>query len=338
MPGRRKKRKIENERNSNLNQRQEALKNLGPEPPPPLQPMLTTGDLTAEGLVKNWPNMHPSLGIFTAEGATFTGGHGMTADNKKRTAATFSEAWDGKPLKRLRAGDGLSILPGRRLALHMMVQPGVAADFLSDEVLRDQGLHSRILVAASPALAGTRLYCDPALGDEMIIQNFAGDINRLLGKAAATADDRNELTPRALRLSSAATDAWKTYYNHVETQCGGRLKPIVDFANKAAEHVARIAAVMTAIADINATEIDIDTLYGAGEIVEFYIKEKLRFWRRLGGLTRSCSWRTSCCNGSRHRGARLRLRSPLRTVRAGSGGKRHLIVPSRYLSRTAKFT
>ena len=111
----------------------------------------------------------------------------------------------------------------------------------------------------------------------MIIQNFAGDINRLLGKAAATADDRNELTPRALRLSSAATDAWKTYYNHVETQCGGRLKPIVDFANKAAEHVARIAAVMTAIADINATEIDIDTLYGAGEIVEFYIKEKLRF-------------------------------------------------------------
>ena len=51
------KRKIENERNSNLNQRQEALKNLGPEPPPPLQPMLTTGDLTAEGLVKNWPNM-----------------------------------------------------------------------------------------------------------------------------------------------------------------------------------------------------------------------------------------------------------------------------------------
>ena len=105
--------------------------------------------------------VHPSLGIFTAEGATFTGGHGMTADNKKRTAATFSEAWDGKPLKRLRAGDGLSILPGRRLALHMMVQPGVAADFLSDEVLRDQGLHSRILVAASPALAGTRLYCDP---------------------------------------------------------------------------------------------------------------------------------------------------------------------------------
>jgi hypothetical protein len=72
---------------------------------------------------------HAALGVFTAEGGMFTAGHGMNDDNRLKTAAMLSELWDGKPIKRVRALDGVTILPGRRLALHVMIQPDAAAGF-----------------------------------------------------------------------------------------------------------------------------------------------------------------------------------------------------------------
>src|ERR1700730_8142606 len=75
---------------------------LGEEPEKPLSPFLTSGDLTMEGLAKNWQAAHPSLGVFTAERGTFTAGHGMNDNNRLRTAAMLSELWDGKPVKRIR--------------------------------------------------------------------------------------------------------------------------------------------------------------------------------------------------------------------------------------------
>jgi hypothetical protein len=35
----------------------------------------------------------PSLGLFSAEGGQFIGGHGMNEDNKLKTAAGLSCAW-----------------------------------------------------------------------------------------------------------------------------------------------------------------------------------------------------------------------------------------------------
>ena len=47
----------------------------------------------------------------------------MSPEHRLKTAATLSSVWDGQPIKRVRAGDGVTILVGRRLAMHMMVQP-----------------------------------------------------------------------------------------------------------------------------------------------------------------------------------------------------------------------
>lgn len=129
---------------------------LGPEPQAPIRPVLTSAEPTFEGLIKSWPSMPPAQGVFSAEGGQFTGGHGMAQESRLRTAAGFSVLWDGKPITRVRALDGVSVLKGRRLAMHLMVQPEAAATFMSDPVLRDQGLLSRILVAAPDSIAGKR--------------------------------------------------------------------------------------------------------------------------------------------------------------------------------------
>jgi Protein of unknown function (DUF3987) len=196
--------------------------------------------------------------LFTAEGGSFTGGHGMNDDNRLKTAAMLSELWDGLPIKRIRATDGITILPGRRLAMHVMIQPNASTVFLSNEELRDQGLLSRILVARPESLIGIRPYKEVIMSDDAAIKAYGARLLSILEAEPALAEGkRNELDPRALPLSAAATTAWIAFHDHIEKQLGpgAPLAPIKGFAAKAAEHAARIAGVITIVEDLYAKEI-----------------------------------------------------------------------------------
>jgi Protein of unknown function (DUF3987) len=135
-----------------------ALDAIGPPPKAPLPSMLICPEPTYEGLCKYLHVGQPSVGVFSSEGGQFIGGHGMSDDNKLRTAAGLSELWDGEPIKRVRAGDGTLVLPGRRVAMHLMAQPDVAAIMLSDRMLLSQGFLSRCLVTAPESISGTRIW------------------------------------------------------------------------------------------------------------------------------------------------------------------------------------
>ena len=109
----------------------------------------------------------------------------------------------GKPIKRIRAGDGVSILAGRRLSVHVMVQPDAASGLLADPLLRDQGLLSRLLVAAPDSIAGTRPYRDTDPKDEAAIRVYGARILALLeGGGRSPSGKRNELEPREMSLSA----------------------------------------------------------------------------------------------------------------------------------------
>lgn len=273
------KKKIEADRKLGFDARKAALRELGPEPLPPIRPVLTSAEPTFEGLIKSWPGMPAALGIFTAEGGQFTGGHGMAQENRLRTAAGFSVLWDGKPITRVRALDGVSILRGRRLAMHLMVQPDAAATFLSDPVLRDQGLLSRILVAAPDSIAGTRLYRQATAEDAEQIRRYHARILSLLEAPWPLSLDRAQgLQPRDLSMNSEAEKRWCDFYNWVEERCiaGGDLRPIRDFAAKAAEHAARVAGVLTIVADERLSEIGVETMTCAIKLATWYLDEALR--------------------------------------------------------------
>jgi hypothetical protein len=240
------RKKIEGSGKFNVEQRKEELRKLGPEPEKPLLALVTAPDPTIEGLAKAWVEAPAALGLFTAGGGLFVGGHGMSDDNKLRTAAAVSELWDGKPIKRLRAMDGVTLLYGRRLALHLMVQLAAASLFLADATLRDQGLLSGVLVAAPPAsLAGRRMFREAEPDDEAAIRAYGARILSLSERAWPLKEgNANELEPRVLELSAAAREVWTRFADHVESQSGpdGELAPIADFAAKAAEHAARSPA------------------------------------------------------------------------------------------------
>jgi hypothetical protein len=257
------------------------LDQLGPPPSAPLEPLLTCPEPTYEGLSKHFAVGLPSIGIFTTEGGQFLGGHGMSSEAKVRTAAGMSALWDGEPIKRVRAVDGTTIMPGRRLSMHLMAQPDIAAIALGDPLLAEQGLLSRCLITAPASLAGTRLWREADPESEKALKLYGG---RMLGLFEAPLPlakmTRNELEPRLLVLSPTARRLWTGYADHVEMLIGsgGALEPVRGLANKLPEHAARIAGVLTLLDDLHASEVSAGVMEAGIRIAEHYAAEALRLF------------------------------------------------------------
>jgi hypothetical protein len=259
--------------------READLRALGPEPQPPLTPILVCPEPTFEGYFRLTASGHPALGLFSAEGGSFIAGYGMSADQKLKTAASISSVWDGEPIKRVRAGDGSQVLAGRRLSLHLMAQPEVADLMLHDDLLINQGLLSRVLVVAPASTAGTRLFAEPPDAARQQLQQYDAKLAAMLRAPLPLREGtRNELRPRRLILSDEARRMWIDLHNFVEENLGpdGELAPIPGLANKAPEHAARIAALMTLFRDLNATSIGIVEMANATILIRYYLTECLR--------------------------------------------------------------
>jgi hypothetical protein len=262
----------------------EGLDVLGPAPHPPLEPILTCGEPTFEGLCKLLADGQPSVGIFAAEGGQFIGGHGMADEAKLRTVAGLSAAWDGEPIKRVRALDGFAVLLGRRVTMHLMAQPAVASIWLADRLLIDQGLLSRVLVTAPQPASGNRRWREPSPNSEVAMKAYSVCLLDILERAMPLAPGgRNELVPRILPLSSIARKLWIGLHDHVEERLGvgGELEPVRGFANKLPEHAARIAAVLTLVRDLEAGKVEKAEMEAGVEIAQHHADEA----KRLHGMS-----------------------------------------------------
>jgi hypothetical protein len=219
-----------------------ALEKLGPAPKKPLGALIMSSDFTFEGLVRSLTLGQAVYGIIGSEGGQFIGGHGMNEEAKLRTITNLSAAWDGQPIKRVRA-DEITILFGRRVGMHLMIQPEVAALALCDELLLKQGFLSRILVCSPESLIGKRKHKSPSPEAEKAL----GEYNRRLLEIIETPlplapDTQNELRPRAVPFSAEATKLFWEFADEVDAAMGpgGEYETIRPFAAKLPEHAARL--------------------------------------------------------------------------------------------------
>jgi hypothetical protein len=155
-------------------EKRDHLEALGPPPTAPLDPVLLCEEPTYEGLIKLFLHGQRSLGLFSDEGGRFLGGHAMNEEHVLKTSTGLSELWDGKRVSRVRATDTTTMLYGRRLAMHLMVQPIIAQKVLSDPLLHGQGLLNRCLVCWPASTAGTRFYKDVDLTLDEGVQQYNG--------------------------------------------------------------------------------------------------------------------------------------------------------------------
>lgn len=259
----------------------QTLDALGPRPLPPLEPILTCTEPTYEGICKLLAVGWPSIGIFAAEGGQFIGGHGMVDDAKLRTASGLSKIWDGEALDRVRALDGFTVLPGRRVAMHLMAQPDVAAIWFGDRLLIEQGLLSRVLLTAPEAASGTRTWKEPTPESDAAVKRYGARLLDILEQPLPLAEGRhNELAPRTLPLSPEARRMWIGFYEHVEKRLGpgGELEAVRGFGNKLPEHAARIAGVLTLAGGSGASEVGADQMNAGIALAQHYAAEALRLF------------------------------------------------------------
>lgn len=253
------------------------LRALGPEPEAPPSADRTVTEPTFEGLTKLFAHGQPSLGLFSDEGGQFLGGHAMNSENRQKTLAAFNDLWQGNPIRRTRSGDGHATLYGRRLAVHLMVQPTVARGFMADPLAADTGFLPRFLMCEPPSAIGTRMQAN-ARRDDLALSSFAARLRDILESPLPMEPETRELQPRILPLSPEARALLVAFSDTIEAAQapGADLAHITGTASKTAEQAARIAGVLTLWRDLEAPKVEARDMADAIELAQFYLSEASR--------------------------------------------------------------
>ena len=265
------------------------LQALGQEPTAPASADRTVTEPTFEGLTRLFHTGQPALGIFSDEGGQFLGGFAMSSENRQKTLAALNDLWQGNPIRRTRLGEGSYTLFGRRLAVHLMVQPGVAREFMSDPRGVDTGFLPRFLISEPPSTVGTRLQ-GLTRRDDASLAAFEERLRAVLETPLPMDPETRALSPRVLPLSSKARALLVGFADKLELAQGpgGSLAGDKGFASKAAEQAARIAGVLTLWGNLNASEITSATMAWAITLAQYYLAEAVRL---LEGATVSTETR-----------------------------------------------
>ncbi len=258
---------------------QNELEQIGIPPQEPLIPILLTDDMTVEGLARAQKNGLPGIGIFSDEGGRVVDGHAMNRDNRIKSLSTLSNMWDGRDSSILRAGGGPLILRGRRVALHLMMQPNIASRLFSDPEVQQQGFLWRTLPVMPKSLAGSREYVELNIGNSREYQAYCARIKSCLEQLLPCVNEmRSEATPRRLGLSGVAKFQYIEFYNALERQLGpdGLFALLSSFAARIPEHALRIAGVLTLLNNIDSHVVQEREMLSGIALARWYLNEGMR--------------------------------------------------------------
>ena len=196
-----------------------------------------------------------------------------------KSVAGLSRLWDRGEFDRVRGGDGSDKFYGRRLAMHLMIQPVVAELVLSDDMLVRQGFLARCLMVWPSTRIGTRLYVAADIHDDQALVEYRKRITALLDQEPTERPEApQELAPLSLRLTPEAKARWTELHDRIEAAmaAGGALQDVRAWGSKAPAQVLRTAGVLTLVEDKDARMIDEAAIGRAADIVGHTLDEALR--------------------------------------------------------------
>jgi len=241
-------------------------------PEAPRVPRLLYQDATSEKLSKALATEWPSAGIFSSEGGAVLGGHSMGKDALTRNLALFNTLWDGGTLEIDRATAPSFAVRGARMTVSLQVQPAVLADFLDRDrgLSRGSGFLARFLIAHPASLQGSRVYREP--GPMPALDAYSARIAELLSELPKIEGDKGMVLP-LLDFTPEAKAAWVEAYNEIEKQLAtdGDFASIKDSASKAADNIARMAAVLHIYENGTHGSIGLSIVESATAIVSWHL-------------------------------------------------------------------
>lgn len=273
-------------------------------PQRPRVPRLLYSDATPEALLWTLSKEWPSGGIASSEAGTVFGSHGMGKDSAMRFLAALNQLWDGSEIAIERRTSESFTVRGARLTMALQVQSSTLSEFMerSGQLARGTGFLARFLIACPESTQGTRLYTEapehwPAL------EKFEQRLTDILESDVPINQD-GTLSPAVLTLDDAAKDAWIGFHDSIERQLGakGDLRPVGDVASKAADNVARMAALFHVFEDCQGSEIGPASIESAASVVHWHLNESSRFFScfsqppEKNDATRLDQWLLKYCN------------------------------------------
>ncbi len=239
----------------------------------PSAPRLITTDPTIEALIKGLCHDLPSMGLFCDEGGQFLGSSTMSRDNRLKAVTTLSSLWDGSPIDRARSMAGESLRAyDRRLSLHLMLQPYLAMQLLSDPLLQGQGILGRCLMTWPTSLAGQRSYQSVDLSKDAALNRYHHRLSALFYQPwSLSADGALQLS--TLSLSPLARRRWIDLHDAIEAQLGefGELASVRPSGSKAADNLLRVAGILAVVEESSVVEVD--HIQRASALVGYYLTE-----------------------------------------------------------------
>ena len=239
----------------------------------PSAPRLITTDPTIEALIKGLCHDLPSMGLFCDEGGQFLGSSTMSRDNRLKAVTTLSSLWDGSPIDRARSMAGESLRAyDRRLSLHLMLQPYLATQLLSDPLLQGQGILGRCLMTWPTSLAGQRSYQAVDLSKDAALKRYHHRLSALFYQPwSLSADGALQLSK--LSLSPLARRRWIDLHDAIEAQLGefGELASVRPSGSKAADNLLRVASILAVVEESSVVEVD--HIQRASALVGYYLTE-----------------------------------------------------------------
>ena len=239
----------------------------------PSAPRLITTDPTIEALIKGLCHDLPSMGLFCDEGGQFLGSSTMSRDHRLKAVTTLSSLWDGSPIDRARSMTGESLRAyDRRLSLHLMLQPYLAMQLLSDPLLQGQGILGRCLMTWPTSLAGQRSYQAVDLSQDAALKRYHHRLSALFRQPWSLSPD-GALQLSLLNLSPLARRRWIDLHDAIEAQLGefGELASVRPSGSKAAENLLRVAGILAVVEESSVVEVD--HIQRASTLIGYYLAE-----------------------------------------------------------------
>jgi putative DNA primase/helicase len=256
-----------------------SLEKLVLEPPvAPCLPRLLYADATPEALAHSLATGWPSAGVLSAEAGAVVGAHGMGPEVILRNLALLNVLWDGGEIAIDRRSKPSFLLRDRRLTMGLMLQPEALRGFLErgGTLPRGSGFIARFLISWPVSTQGGRAYrpapvCMPAL------DHFNTRIRTLLATPLVKGSGGG-LNPLVLDLSATAMSKWVQAHDRIEHQLGanGAYQGIRDVAAKAAENIARLAALFHILTYGPAGTINADVVERADHLIGWHLDEARR--------------------------------------------------------------
>lgn len=250
-------------------------------PEAPRYPRVTHENTTPESLAWDLATKWPSGGVMSAEAGIVFGGHANSKDSIVRNLAQLNKLWDGGSLSISRRTSESFDVQGARLTMGLATQPTTIREFYeaSRGLARGSGFSARFMLAWPESTQGFRPWRDaPPLWPHL--SRYQNRLVELLDKTSPT-DGNRGLEPPMMDFSPDGRAAWIGIYNAIEADLapGRELDDLKDIASKAADNIARLAALFTLYE--GGEMIEAEDVQRASRIVVWHMHEAKRFFGEL---------------------------------------------------------